>query len=175
MKVTLIRHTSVDVPRGTCYGQSDVPLRDSFEEEAKVVKARLSGRSFDKVYTSPLSRCVKLAEYCGYGNAERDERIMELNFGDWEMHLFDDIKDPRLQEWYDNYLHVCATNGESFDDQLRRVSDFLNELQHAPYQNVAVFTHGGVLICAEIYTGQIREEEAFNALLPYGSELTIEL
>ena len=34
MEVILIRHTSVDVPKGVCYGQTDVPLRDSFEEEA---------------------------------------------------------------------------------------------------------------------------------------------
>ena len=34
MEVTFIRHTSVDVPPGVCYGQSDVPLRDSFEQEA---------------------------------------------------------------------------------------------------------------------------------------------
>ncbi len=175
MKVTFIRHTAVDVPRGTCYGQSDVPLRDTFEEEAKIVRERLKGRSFDKVYTSPLSRCVRLAEYCGYADAERDRRIMELNFGDWEMQLFDEIKDPNLQAWYDDYLHVRATNGESIHDQLKRVSDFLDELRCKPYGNVAVFAHGGVLICAELYSGRIKEEEAFDALLPYGSELTVEL
>ena len=27
MNIYLIRHTSVDVPKGLCYGQSDVPLR----------------------------------------------------------------------------------------------------------------------------------------------------
>ena len=34
MEVILIRHTSVDVPVGICYGQTDVPLKESFEEEA---------------------------------------------------------------------------------------------------------------------------------------------
>ena len=29
MEVILIRHTSVDVPPGTCYGHSDVPLKDT--------------------------------------------------------------------------------------------------------------------------------------------------
>ncbi|MBR4088169.1 MAG: alpha-ribazole phosphatase, partial [Bacteroidales bacterium] len=27
MDVYLVRHTSVDVPGGVCYGQSDVPLK----------------------------------------------------------------------------------------------------------------------------------------------------
>ncbi len=175
MKVTFIRHTAVDVPRGTCYGQSDVPLRDTFKEEAKIVRDRLRERNFDKVYTSPLTRCVRLAEYCGYANAGRDKRIMELNFGDWEMQLFDEIKDPNLQAWYDDCLHVRATNGESFHDQLARVSDFLDGLRCKPYSHVAVFTHGGVLVCAELYIGKIKEEEAFDFLFPYGSELTVEL
>ena len=34
MKVYLIRHTAVDVPSGTCYGQTDVPLKSTFEAEA---------------------------------------------------------------------------------------------------------------------------------------------
>ena len=41
MEVILIRHTTPDVPTGTCYGQSDVPLKETFEEEAAVAKAAL--------------------------------------------------------------------------------------------------------------------------------------
>ena len=65
MILTLIRHTSVAVPKGVCYGQSDVALAGSFDSEAKVVCGRLKGRRFDEVYSSPLSRCVKLAARCG--------------------------------------------------------------------------------------------------------------
>lgn len=36
MEVILIRHTSVDVPPGMCYGQTDVPLKPTFETEAAV-------------------------------------------------------------------------------------------------------------------------------------------
>ena len=43
MKLTFIRHTSVDVPKGTCYGQTDVPLRDTFLQEAAEVSIRLEG------------------------------------------------------------------------------------------------------------------------------------
>ena len=38
MIITLIRHTSVDVPPGVCYGQTDVPLKDTFVQEAAVTK-----------------------------------------------------------------------------------------------------------------------------------------
>ena len=86
MEVILIRHTSVDVPPGVCYGQTDVPLKPTFEAEAAVTAENLKAYlPFDHVYTSPLTRCVRLATYCGYPDAERDKRIMEINFGDWEM------------------------------------------------------------------------------------------
>lgn len=175
MKIKLIRHTSVDVPRGTCYGQSDVPLRDTFEAEAAAVRQRLGNHVFDKAYTSPLSRCTRLAAYCGYADAERDDRIKELDFGEWEMQPFDDIRDPRLQEWYEDYLHVRATGGESFADQYKRVADFLDELRQRDFKDVAVFAHGGVLICAQLYARQILPDEAFDALQPYGGEVNIEI
>ena len=91
------------------------------------------------------------------------------------MQRFDEIKDPRLQEWFDDYLNVPATNGESFCMQYKRVTDFLDELKTKPYQKVAVFTHGGVLACAQIYAGLIDLENAFTSLAPYGGIVNIQL
>ena len=85
MEIYLIRHTSVDVPAGYAYGQTDVPLKPTFEEEAEEVKKGLSDHTFDKVWTSPLTRCVRLANYCGFPEAEREDRIKEVNFGECEM------------------------------------------------------------------------------------------
>lgn len=176
MEVILVRHTSVDVPPGVCYGQTDVPLKNTFEKEAKEVMARLDKYTpFDTVYTSPLTRCTQLAAKCGYPNAIRDKRIMEINFGEWEMQRYEKIKDPRLQEWYDNYLNVAATGGESFMMQYKRVSDFLDEIKLQPYSKVALFTHGGVLLCAQLYAKQIKPEEAFSSLTPYGGVINISI
>ena len=58
MEIYLVRHTSVDIPAGYAYGQTDVPLRPSFEDEAEAVKKNLSGHTFDKVWSSPLTRCI---------------------------------------------------------------------------------------------------------------------
>ena len=176
MEVILIRHTSVDVPPGMCYGQTDVPLKPTFETEAAVTAENLKAYlPFDHVYTSPLTRCVRLATYCGYPDAERDKRIMEINFGDWEMKPFEQNEDPRLQEWYADYMNVAATGGESFTMQYRRVSQFLDELKKQPYTRVAIFAHGGVLICAQLYAGILKAEEAFDALTPYGGIVRINL
>lgn len=80
--------------------------------------------------------------------ALRDTCLLELNFGTWEMQRYDDIRDPHLAEWYADYLHQPATNGESFEEQLGRVSFFFNKLKKKSYHRVAVFTHGGVIACA---------------------------
>lgn len=174
MEIILIRHTSVDVPAGTCYGQTDVPLKPTFEQEAAVTSADLKAYvPFDHVYTSPLSRCTRLATYCGYPDAERDSRLLELDFGDWEMQAFDDIQDPHLQEWFDDYLNVPASHGESFSMQYRRVADFLDELKTKPFQKIAVFTHGGVIVCAQIYAGLLKIEDAFTSPIPYGGIIYI--
>ena len=176
MEIILIRHTSVDVPPGICYGQRDVPLKPNFEQHAAVTKENLkTDLPFDHVYTSPLTRCVRLATYCGFPDAERDRRIMEINFGEWEMKPFDGNDDPRLKEWYADYLNVVATGGESFVMQYQRVSQFLDELKRKNYQRVAIFAHGGVLICAQIYAGLIKAEEAFSALTPYGGIIRMQV
>ena len=178
LELILIRHTSVDVPPGVCYGQTDVPLKLTFEKEAATTLANLKtiladGQMPEQVYTSPLTRCVRLAEYCGYPDAERERRIMEINFGAWEMKPFDHNDDPRLKEWYADYLNVAATGGESFAMQYERVGRFLDELKQKPWQRVLLFAHGGVLICAQIYAGLIKAEEAFSALTPYGGIIRV--
>ena len=175
MIIYLIRHTSVAVEPGICYGQSDVSLKSSFQEEAAITSSLLKDIKFDKVYTSPLSRCLKLATYCGYPDAERDNRLMEINFGDWEMQPFASITDKKIEEWYKDYLNVRATNGESFMDQYARVANFMNDLKKNEYDTVAIFAHGGTIINARIYSGDIKIEDSFNSLTPYGGIEKIEL
>ncbi len=175
MIVYLIRHTAVDVPQGVCYGQTDVPLKLSFLHEAEETAKQLEGLHFDKVYTSPLTRCIRLATYCGHPEAVRDNRLLEIHFGDWEMKQYDEITDPNLDKWYADYFHVKATHGESFEDVYRRVADFLEELRKQSYRQVAIFAHGGVLMCARIYTGELEKEKALTHLTPTGGIIRIEL
>lgn len=174
MEVILVRHTSVDVPTGTCYGQTDVPLRSTFEEEAMIVASTLQGYApFDRVYTSPLSRCTQLATFCGYADAQRDKRLLEMNFGEWEMQRYEEIEDPKLQAWYADWKQVSATGGESFVQQYERVAQFLSELKEKPYSKVAIFSHGGVLTCAKMYAEELSAEEAFASPTPYGGIINL--
>ena len=135
---------------------------------------RRTGIDFTRVYASPLSRCTRLAAYCGFPDAERDDRLKEMHMGEWEMQRFDEITDPRIQEWYQDYLRVRTTGGESFMDVLARVSDFLDHLDRTSGP-VLIFAHGGVLVAAQVYAGKVRLEDAMQALPPYGGMVEIDL
>ena len=175
MKLILVRHTSVAVDRGICYGQTDVPLADSFPSEAEIVKNKLKQYSFDAIYTSPLARCRKLAEFCGFPDAISDARLMEMNFGEWEMKRYDEIEDPRLKLWYEDYLNVNATGGESAMMQRDRFKDFLHSLQFDDDNSIAVFTHGGILIHALVMLKGLTYQNAYAMNPGYGAVIQFEL
>lgn len=175
MKLIFIRHTSVAVEKGICYGQTDVPLAETFPSEAKEVKKNLSGYKIDVAYTSPLARCRRLAEACGFTNAFPDNRLMEMNFGKWEMKRYDEISDPRLRLWYDDFLNVTATEGESVMMQRDRLDDFLVSLHYENDKTIAIFTHGGILIHALVLLKGLTYEEAYAMNPGYGSVLEFDV
>ena len=173
IEITFIRHTRVAVPPGTCYGWTDVPLADTFEEEASEVKRQLQDMRFDCTYTSPLTRARRLADYCGYRNAIVDDRLKEMNMGEWEMQRYDEIRDEALQKWYDDYMHLPATGGESFPMLRKRVAEFIDDLRMKPHHHVGVFTHAGVIVSAGLYSGLFEEANAFSHQPGYGGVLRI--
>jgi alpha-ribazole phosphatase len=176
MKLVFIRHTSVDVAKGICYGNTDVALAPTFAQEARLVKEKLKEYEFDKTYCSPLSRCVRLAEFCGYPDAIKDDRLKEINFGEWEMKAYDEITDPKLQEWYSDYINVAPPGGESVIDQSKRLHSFINEIKRKhPEAVTGIFTHGGILINALVSYGGKTYGEIYDSIPPYGSIIEIEV
>ena len=98
-----------------------------------------------------------------------DSRLKELNFGSWEGQRWDEIQDPRLQEWYDNWLSMPAGGAESFLEQYNRVSAFLDDLKKTGYGKVCVFAHGGTIRAALIYAGKYNFNQAFTDDVGYGA------
>lgn len=168
MKLTMIRHTSVDVPAGVCYGFSDVPLNPSFEAEADIVKTHLKESVFDKIYSSPLSRCTKLAAYCGFPSPVFDERLKELNFGDWELKSWMEIDKADASAWFADWLNQPAKNGESYVMMQKRVYQFLDEVKSSGENSTGIFTHAGVIRLTHAYLGIHPLDESFEFPVEYG-------
>lgn len=171
MEIYLIRHTTPDIEKGICYGQTDVPLKDTYEAEAERVLEKFP-TNVDIIYTSPISRCLRLADYLSTQLAipvEEDDRLKELSFGEWELKRWDDIDKVMLQTWMDDYVNVRCPDGESYLDLAKRVSLFMEQLNLRDFKNVAVVTHHGVLKALHAKLKQVSLIKAMDMHFPYGS------
>lgn len=173
MEIYLIRHTKVNVEPGICYGQKDVELAESYPEELEAVKENLKGIEFDLVISSPLSRAKKLATAIFGEKVVEDPRLMELNFGDWEGKVWDEIKDPLFPAWMDDFVNKKCSNGESFVMLCDRVLEFWNEIKSKDCNNIAIFTHGGVIRTINSIEKNIKLEDSFNEPATDFGEITI--
>lgn len=153
MNLHLIRHTSLDIPSGICYGQSDVDVSSNFAIERDALAEKLAHIQFDAVYASPLQRCTKLAQALELGEIKMDARLKELHFGDWEMQAWDSIPREIFDGWAKDYANLPPPNGETFAQLHARARSFIEEVSsHSRGKNIAVVTHGGVIraVLAEV-------------------------
>ncbi|WP_352423132.1 alpha-ribazole phosphatase [Proteiniphilum sp.] len=171
MKFYLVRHTRVNVPSGICYGQTDVALADSFVTESESIRSRLSGVHFDHVFCSPLNRCMQLGSLLDYP-LQPDERLKELNFGEWERLTWDEIFESETgKKWFADYLHEACPNGESYQEMLYRVESFIGDLPETD-GNILVITHAGVIRAFQVLLKDWPVKKAFDMPIAYG-QITI--
>ena len=178
MKIFAIRHTSVLVEPGICYGQSNVDVAQTFETEKQQVAQNLSEIQVDEVWSSPLLRCRKLAEFLFPNQPVYfDKRLQELNFGDWELKSWDEIYSlPAGKHWMNHYQKLPTQNGESYSEMKHRIETWLTEIKNANYSEVAVVTHAGVIRIIKHLTEAAPMEELFSDFKPaYGSITQFEL
>lgn len=168
MKLILIRHTTVDIPPGMIYGHTDVPLCPSFEKEAKKILGQIKKCTFDIVYSSPLSRCMRLAQKIS-PKVIPDPRLMELNFGNWEGKYWNDIDHtPEAKAWFADYVNTPTPNGESYAQMIEHCKAFLNNIKASKYQNICIVSHGGPIRTIKSIIEKIQPQSAFDIKVGYG-------
>ena len=143
MALIFVRHTTPRVAPGTCYGRSDLALADSFGAEAEAVAAALARLNPEgPILSSPLSRCLRLAERLG--PFAPHGAFVEMDFGAWEGQPWDAIPRAELDEWAADFLGARPHGGESVAQLRDRVAAGLEGL---PAGSVIV-THAGVIKAA---------------------------
>ncbi|SHL83076.1 alpha-ribazole phosphatase family protein [Chryseobacterium polytrichastri] len=170
MEIHLIRHTAVENPDNLCYGFAEMSLRKDYVEDFKLISI---DQDFDLIISSPSQRCQILAKHFQL-NYQTDERIKEMNFGDWELQKWNDIPKDEINPWYEDFINVKATNGENLLEMQTRVSKFWNELIAKENSNkVLIFSHSGVirLILQSILKFPL--ENMFNIQIDYGKKTII--
>lgn len=171
MDIFLIRHTSVDVPKGICYGKSDVGLNHTAEEEIAKTTERLSTLCDIKnvaVWSSPAHRCITLAKSIRE-DFQLEERLWEMNFGDWEMQAWIDIKRKHTDPWMADFVNVNTPNGESFKELFLRANDFLDEIITQNHEQIVLVNHSATIrtiICRAL---DLDLKNAFRMEIDYGS------
>lgn len=170
MNLYLIRHTSLAVHPGVCYGQSDVDVSANFYIESESLRKKLANIEFDAVYASPLQRCSKLAESLNLAQITLDERLKELHFGDWEMQAWDAIPRDIFDAWAQDYANLTPPNGESFSALYARSLSFIQEVSsHSLGKHVAVVTHGGVIRAMLAHALNMPLKGLFRIVVDYAS------
>ena len=68
-----------------------------------------------------------------------------MNFGDWEMKLWDELPKDKLKQWMDDFVNVRVPGGESFGALIDRVNMFLEDIAKVKYKNICIVSHSGVI------------------------------
>ncbi|RBI83899.1 hypothetical protein DRV85_14730 [Rhodosalinus halophilus] len=168
MALTLLRHTTPEVAPGTCYGRTDLALAPSFEAEAAEVIARLP--EVAHVVSSPLTRCVRLAERIAgvRGLRARIEPLWtEMDFGRWEGVPWSALPRDELDAWAADFYHARPHGGESVAELQARVAEALARL---PAEPVLVVTHMGTIKAALHLAGRAG---AWDHTVPFGTAVPV--
>jgi alpha-ribazole phosphatase len=161
MEVYVIRHTPVAVGKDICYGQSNVPLADTFLKDMEYFRSNLAP-NFDRVYCSPLQRCKELATELKFDNVVYENALMEMNFGDWENKKWNDLNQDELNTWMADFVNIKAPNGENLIQLFDRVKVFADSLRMEEHKKVLLITHAGVIRCLWAYLLAIPLQNIFK-------------
>ena len=169
MKVYMIRHGQSESNAKNIHGGWDPShLTEQGRADAAVAGKRLEGISFDKVYTSDLNRAMETQGIAlPHANAERCELLREIDVGS----IMGVSPADCFIKYGESYLFNCNAldfsdyGGESNEAFRQRIASFLQILEDQPYQNVAVFSHAGLIrTVLDVITGLfiVNKVEAFG-------------
>jgi broad specificity phosphatase PhoE len=123
-------------------GRTDLPLTEEGEHNARLLGSRLSGLSFEKVYTSPSRRAMRTCELAGFGPAAAiDADLVEWNYGKYEGRRTADILAER-PDW--QLFRDGCPEGESPEQVAERADRVVKRIRGLE-SNILVFSSGHFL------------------------------
>jgi len=158
VELILVRHPQPEVAAGVCYGNSDIPalataLADGHAALAEQLAPALAAGY--RLYASPLRRCTMLAAMLG--EFTPDARLVEMNFGAWELRPWSGIPHEEVDAWAANLLDYRPGGGETVREVASRVQSFLDQLQH----DAVIVCHAGTMrLMAAIVAGEPLQQAA---------------
>jgi len=155
LKLIIARHAESEWnPVGRYQGLLDPQLTDRGLKQAEALARELSKEKVSKIYTSPLKRTYQtaqiLSERLGVPLVE-EKRIIEIDHGKWSGMLVEEVKEKFPEEfetWMKEPHRIKFENGESLEEVLVRVKDFLDFLKDKHFdETVVVVSHTVPIRC----------------------------
>lgn len=146
MKLFIVRHGQSEANLGFRYtGQFDTPLTELGREQAAALQPVLAQISFDKVYSSDLSRAFDTCALALPGaEVEKTPLLREYDVGTLVGKLWNEVpefqpEDPAKRPDYTGF------GGENVELMNVRVGTFMKMLEESDYAYVAAFSHFGFM------------------------------
>ena len=171
MQIFLIRHPRPLLESGICYGQLDVDAEDP-QPLARRLRSLLPAGT--PIVASPLQRARRLAEVL-HPRASYDDRLMEIDFGEWEGRRWNEIDRHLLDAWAADMLHFVPPGGESAAMLQARVIDCLDSLRAGHAKRLALVTHAGAIRAALGHCLRLAIDEWSQLPLAFGSISLLEI
>lgn len=126
-------------------GRTDSPLTERGREQAEAVAEVLAKTPFDRIVSSPLSRCRDTALVIARRHqlpVDLEPDLVEIDVGERTGSPFDEVSG--LPEWRDDGF-VAWPRGETLDQVLSRAHRVITRIAaESAGQRVLVVGHGGV-------------------------------
>ncbi len=147
--IYFVRHGETDWNKiGRIQGHIDIGLNNEGKDQAQIVKEKLQGIQFDKVFSSPLKRTKETAKIISDQEIIIDNRLIERYNGELEGKLKTEIKVfPDFNNPNDTRFGI-----ESLTNFKDRINSFLDEIvKKYKDKNILVVTHAGVCLYVRCY------------------------
>ncbi|NJD24519.1 MAG: alpha-ribazole phosphatase family protein [Betaproteobacteria bacterium] len=166
MILHLVRHPRPRIDPGVCYGRLDVEAENA---EVVAVALRAGLPPGLPVWSSPLARCRALAQALHVSPCV-DERLAEMDFGNWEGMAWDDIPRAELDAWAADVAGYAPPGGESPRALQRRALAFVASLD---VPEAVVVTHAGVMRTLVAHVRGLPPERWTELRFAYGSRTVL--
>ncbi|KPQ06460.1 MAG: alpha-ribazole phosphatase [Rhodobacteraceae bacterium HLUCCA12] len=171
MALILLRHTRPHGADGLCYGRTDLPLAGDFTTEAARLASDLP--PFQRILTSPLGRCRRLAESLAAARGRPlavDARLAEMDFGSWEGVRWDAIARHELDAWAADLTGARPHGGETVAELAARSHAALTDAERGAVPALVV-CHAGIIKAA---LSAAQGAAGWRAETDYGSWLRLD-
>lgn len=151
--ICLLRHgeTAYNADGNKYCGRTDVELTEKGRAQANRMKELLKDYQFDAIFSSPLYRARLTAEIASGqpDKVQTDERLIEVDFGQWEGKRPEEFQREDPQSW-DLWLSDPENNragktGETATEVVDRLNSFYeNLLEKYSGKMVLIVGHNGI-------------------------------